>query len=1054
MSKVYEIAFQMGGQITSTFQSTMRGANAALGDLQKHINAVNNQAADVGRLQKLQRSVGELSREYTEAQQTAQRLGRQLAETENPTKKQRQEFDRARQSAATLKTKLSEQRGELQRLRTSLDAAGQGTRELTARQKELVAQAERARQAQANLQKTMAAQQANIANRQNLRGQLFDATALAVTLAAPIKIAAEFEQSMAKVGAVSRASDKELAALTKTARDLGATTNWTASQAAEGMQYLSMAGFSTNQTIAAMPGMLDLASAGAIDLGQAADIASNVLSGFNMEAEQMGRLGDVLTNTFTSSNTNLQMLGETMAYVAPVAAATGVSLEETAAMAGKLGDAGIQGGKAGTALRAVISRLSAPVGKASAALESLGIKTQDASGNLRPVPEILAEMQEAMGDLGTAAKQEIISTVFGLEAASAATVLLGQAGSGSLQKYTQTLYETGSATRVANKQNETAMGAMRRMGSAVESLAITFGNVLLPPLADLADMLAQGAGLIDSFAQQFPMLTKVVVIGTAALMSLKISSIALGYAWTFVKGGALQLQKVLQTMRVVWLLNSGAVVQYNNSTAAAIKINKAMSLSMGALNKSFKLTGLSTLATTVLPMLTTAFASLGAAIMATPIGWIAAGVAALVVGAIAIYKYWEPIKAFFSGFWAGLKEGFTAAFSGIVEGFKPVIEAVQPVIELFKQFAPVISPLVYILGAVWDQVKALAGWLGSLFKQGEYTKESLDSVSESGRNFGNIIATAFSVVLLPVQLFIKAIGGVVSAFGALAKWLSGFSLSEIVDGIIDGVKWSFMNLTPMGWAIQAFTAAKDWLSGFSLTEVTDEIITGVKWAFMNLTPMGWAIQAFNAAKRWLSGFSLSGAAAKVINTIKSAFRLLNPVSWITGAFNQVKSWLSRFSLFSSGKAIISTLASGIRSAASSVISSVTNVFKRVRNLLPFSDAKEGPLSELTKSGAAIMETLAQGASQTPELQKSIANQLQAANQSSGLMSATAGVAASDSSSGGMVIHVTVEQNITVDGGGDVAGIRESVAQGARQGVASLRSQLEQLMSEKRRLSYA
>jgi phage-related tail protein len=178
---------------------------------------------------------------------------------------------------------------------------------------------------QRRMQASLRAQDANTARRGELRGQLFDAVALGATLAAPVRVAMEFEQSMAKVGAVARASGEELTRLTATARQLGATTNWTASQVAEGMQFLAMAGFNTEQTIAAMPGMLSLASAGAIDLGAAADIASNILTGFNMRAEEMGRLGDVMTNTFTTSNTNLQMLGESMKYVAPVAAATGVS---------------------------------------------------------------------------------------------------------------------------------------------------------------------------------------------------------------------------------------------------------------------------------------------------------------------------------------------------------------------------------------------------------------------------------------------------------------------------------------------------------------------------------------------------------------------------------------------------------------------------------------------------------------------------------------------------------------------------------------------------------
>ena len=135
MSKVYEIAFQMGGQITSTFTKSMQGANSALGSLQKQITSLNNQQGDLGNLQNLQKSVGTLSRSFNQAQQKAQMLGKELAQTENPTKKQTQEFNRARTAAAKLKTQLSTQRAELNKLRTTMDPTGKSTLNLKNEQK-------------------------------------------------------------------------------------------------------------------------------------------------------------------------------------------------------------------------------------------------------------------------------------------------------------------------------------------------------------------------------------------------------------------------------------------------------------------------------------------------------------------------------------------------------------------------------------------------------------------------------------------------------------------------------------------------------------------------------------------------------------------------------------------------------------------------------------------------------------------------------------------------------------------------------------------------------
>lgn len=162
-------------------------------------------------------------------------------------------------------------------------------------------------------------------------------TAGVAGLGLAVKTAASFESAMSRVGALSGATNEQMRAMTKEAERLGATTSFSATQAAEGMQFLAMAGYKTNDIIAAMPGLLATAAAGQEDLGRTADIVSNILTGFGIRAEETGRVADVLTKAFTNSNTDLNMLGQTMKYVAPVARASGQSLEAMAASAGILG---------------------------------------------------------------------------------------------------------------------------------------------------------------------------------------------------------------------------------------------------------------------------------------------------------------------------------------------------------------------------------------------------------------------------------------------------------------------------------------------------------------------------------------------------------------------------------------------------------------------------------------------------------------------------------------------------------------------------------------------
>ncbi|MDE5833842.1 MAG: phage tail tape measure protein [Desulfovibrio sp.] len=196
--------------------------------------------------------------------------------------------------------------------------------------------------------------------RADLNSRLSGTMAAAATVAVPAKLSIDFEQSIANVGAVSRASDEDMQRLTDTARQLGRDTMFSASQAAEGMQYLAMAGFSTDETIAVMPGMLNLAAAANTDLGATADIASDILTAFGLEAGKIGDVADILTKTFTTSNTDLTMLGETMKYVAPVAASLGMSLQETSAYAGAMANAGIKASQGGAVLRAAMLRVAAP----------------------------------------------------------------------------------------------------------------------------------------------------------------------------------------------------------------------------------------------------------------------------------------------------------------------------------------------------------------------------------------------------------------------------------------------------------------------------------------------------------------------------------------------------------------------------------------------------------------------------------------------------------------------------------------------------------------------
>jgi TP901 family phage tail tape measure protein len=305
--------------------------------------------------------------------------------------------------------------------------------------------------------------------------------------AATVKTAADFEASMDKVAAVSGATGRDFEKLEEQAQELGATTKFSASEAASGMQYLAMAGFDTQEVLSAMPGLLDLAASGALDLGMAADIASNIMSGFTIDASEAGHVSDVLAKAASSANTNVEQLGLAMQYLAPVSNALGWSMEEATSAVMALSDAGLQGEKAGAAFSTSLTRLTSPSKEAAGVIKDLGFEFFTAEGTMRSLPGVIKEIEKGTKGLTQEQKAAAISTVFGQEAYKAWAVLL-EKGSGALDKNTKMLEKSdGAAKKMADTMNENTKGSFKEMMSAAEGLAIELGNTLLPIANDVID---------------------------------------------------------------------------------------------------------------------------------------------------------------------------------------------------------------------------------------------------------------------------------------------------------------------------------------------------------------------------------------------------------------------------------------------------------------------------------------------------------------------------------------------------------------------------------------
>lgn len=521
----------IGAELDNNFMRAFQTAD-------KQFAALSGDIAELRQQQKLLKkfemntSSVEKARERLDAANESVRRLRAEAQ-KNPTAKLKREFTAAHEKAERLRVSLERERVKLGEVRHAMKQAGVSTRNYTAENDRLSQSMDKLVQRQqklANLQQRKAAIKQGFSD---VRGQALGMAATGASAGFAVKPGYDFQKAVDTLRAKSsNMTEAQAAILENQARDMGRQMQFTASEVVQGQTFLSMAGFDANEIKAATPGMLNLSAASGMELGAAADISSNILSGFGMEPEEMGRVGDVLTKTFTSSNVTLEMLGQTMKYVAPVASKTGASMEEMAAMTGLLGNVGIQGSQAGTAMRAMLLRMAGPPKAAADALRELGVATKDSAGNMRGMPDILQDLHDSTKALGSGDRAALISKIFGVEASSAALELMAQAvkeekGFADMLKSVEWTEEgsKGKAAEVARIMNDNVAGAMGRARSAIQDVGIALWKPFEKPLQYALDGFAGLLNKVSEFAIEYPAVMKAIAYGAGGLLAFGTASV-------------------------------------------------------------------------------------------------------------------------------------------------------------------------------------------------------------------------------------------------------------------------------------------------------------------------------------------------------------------------------------------------------------------------------------------------------------------------------------------------------------------------------------------------
>ena len=311
-----------------------------------------------------------------------------------------------------------------------------------------------------------------------------------------VKTTADFDSSMSKVAAISGATGKDFDDLRAKAREMGAETKFSASEAADAFQYMAMAGWKTEDMMDGISGIMSLSAADGLDLATTSDIVTDSLSAFNLTAQDSGHFADVLAAASTNANTNVAMMGETFKYAAPLAGALGFNIEDMAVATGLMANAGIKGSQSGTALRGWLTRLAKPTKESSTAMEALGLSLTDSEGNMKSLMQIIEETRDAFQELTEDEKAQYAAMLAGQNGMSG-LLAITNAAEGDLRKLAKATKEAdGTAKRMADTMQDNLNGQITILKSAAQEAAISVGDALVPKIR-------QGVSVVQDFTNWF-----------------------------------------------------------------------------------------------------------------------------------------------------------------------------------------------------------------------------------------------------------------------------------------------------------------------------------------------------------------------------------------------------------------------------------------------------------------------------------------------------------------------------------------------------------------------
>ena len=840
-NRIKGITVEIGGD-TTKLQTALQGVN-------KEIKNTQAQLKDVEKLLKLDPGNTEL------LAQKHKLLGQAVEETKN--------------KLQTLKTAQEQANEALKNGTISQEQYDALQREIVETEQELKRLEEQANQSATALQKISATGeklQTVGSNIESAGKKMLPVTGAVTALGtAAVKTAADFDTAMSQVAAVSGATGSDLDALRDKAREMGAKTKFSASEAAEAMNYMAMAGWKTTDMLGGIEGIMNLAAASGEDLATTSDIVTDALTAFGLSADDSGHFADVLAAASSNANTNVSMMGETFKYCAPIAGALGFSVEDTAEAIGLMANAGIKSSQAGTSLRTIMNNLTGEVKICGSSIGEVTIATTNADGSMRGLSDILADCRVAFSGLSESEKAAAAETLVGKNAMSGFLALMN-AGEADINKLSGAIANCdGKSAEMAATMQDNLAGQLQILKSQLEELAISFGELLMPAIRTIVGWIQQFVDWLNGMDEG----TKKVIM-TVALLAAALGPVLI------------VIGKVISAV--------GTIMTIVPKIAGVINVVKG------------------------------AFAALNATMLANPIVLIIAAIAALVAAFIYLWNncegfrqfwidLWENIKAVAVAVWTAISEFFTAAweaiklaaetvwngirdfFSGLWEGIQLIFTTVVTAISTFLSLAwtaiqttvtAVFTAISTFFSTIWNGILTIVTTIVTAIST--FLATAWNTIKTTITTVLTAIQTVFTTVWNAIKTVITTIvNGIKNTISTVWN-----SIKSTVSSVVNAIKNTVSNVFNSMW-----NGIKSTISG-----IYNTIVSGFNSAISFITSL--PSRAFQWGKDIIMGIvngikscigAIGDAVSSVANKIKSFLHFSVPDE---GPLTEYESWMPDF----------------------------------------------------------------------------------------------------------------------------------------------------------------